>query len=470
MLCLCSANGVVAQSFDGAKKMYRDGEYEKAELAFKKLVKTSPGSAAYNYWYGLTLVKLNDRSEAEKYLKNSARRKYSEAYRALAELYTELYRFEEAADQYNLYIGQLEKSKKTQTAEKYMHKMESVQRAANMMRGVERLNVIDSVVVDKSDFLSVYNLSRETGSLHYYNEFFGTDDEHYGIVYVTQLGNAMIYGEKTAEGGMALCRSFKDNDSWSKAEVLPDVVNKGDFQNYPFLLSDGITVYYASMNDESLGGYDIFVTAYNTNTYSYMNPQNLGMPFNSMYNDYMYVLDEHNNLGWFASDRFQPEGKVCIYVFVPNKGKTTYDMGTTDPTLLRKAASLVGFHDVQYDREMVKEGMENLKNLFTKESGDRQNDDFEFIIDDERVYTTIYDFMSKTAQNLFLKLQTETSKLRELEDELETARLKYHNSDETGRAEVKNSIIDMEQRLEAKNAELRELEREIRNAEINKKM
>ena len=40
------------------------------------------------------------------------------------------------------------------------------------------------------------------------------------------------------------------------------------------------------------------------------------MPFNSPYNDYMYVIDEYNNLGWFASDRYQPEGKgmcICIH-------------------------------------------------------------------------------------------------------------------------------------------------------------
>ncbi|MFR3186749.1 MAG: hypothetical protein ACLTOV_01045 [Phocaeicola sp.] len=43
----------------------------------------------------------------------------------------------------------------------------------------------------------------------------------------------------------------------------------------------------------------------------------MGMPFNSPYNDYMYALDDFNNLGWFATDRFQPEGKVCIYVFAP---------------------------------------------------------------------------------------------------------------------------------------------------------
>ena len=81
---------------------------------------------------------------------------------------------------------------------------------------------------------------------------------------------------------------------------------------------------------KDLGGYDIFVTRYNTNTDTYLVPENVGMPFNSPYNDYMYVIDEYNNLGWFASDRFQPEGKVCIYVFIPNNSKQTYNYEAMD--------------------------------------------------------------------------------------------------------------------------------------------
>ena len=32
----------------------------------------------------------------------------------------------------------------------------------------------------------------------------------------------------------------------------------------------------------------------------------------------MMVFDEVKGLGWFVSDRFQPEGKACVYLFIPN--------------------------------------------------------------------------------------------------------------------------------------------------------
>jgi hypothetical protein len=39
------------------------------------------------------------------------------------------------------------------------------------------------------------------------------------------------------------------------------------------VLTDGITIYYASDNENSMGGYDIFVTRYNTGTDTFLNPE-----------------------------------------------------------------------------------------------------------------------------------------------------------------------------------------------------
>ena len=59
-------------------------------------------------------------------------------------------------------------------------------------------------------------------------------------------------------------------------------------------------------------------------------PENVGMPFNSPYNDYMYVIDEFNDLGWFASDRYQPEGKCAsMYSFPTHPSKCTTTKGWT---------------------------------------------------------------------------------------------------------------------------------------------
>ena len=58
----------------------------------------------------------------------------------------------------------------------------------------------------------------------------------------------------------------------------------------------------------------------------------------------MYAIDEFNNIGWFASDRYQPDNKVCIYVFVPNSSKEVYNYESTDEQIIINAASLRSIH------------------------------------------------------------------------------------------------------------------------------
>ena len=80
----------------------------------------------------------------------------------------------------------------------------------------------------------------------------------------------------------------------------------------------------------------------------------MGFPFNSPFNDYMYAIDDFNDLGWFASDRYQPEGKVCVYVFAPNNSKRVYDYDTTDPALLTNVAMLNGIRHTWNDADKVR--------------------------------------------------------------------------------------------------------------------
>lgn len=66
--------------------------------------------------------------------------------------------------------------------------------------------------------------------------------------------------------------------------------------NYPYVMPDGVTIYFAAKDYDSLGGYDLFVSRYNMNNDTYLAPERLNMPFNSMYNDYLMVVDEEKGV------------------------------------------------------------------------------------------------------------------------------------------------------------------------------
>ena len=152
------------------------------------------------------------------------------------------------------------------------------------------------------------------------------------------------------------------------------------------------------------------------------------MPFNSPANDYMYVIDELNNLGWFASDRYQPEDKVCIYVFVPNETKVVYDYENTDPTTLKEAASLRSIRTTWKDTDKVRIAKQKLAALIYAKDTEKKEGDFLFIIDDSTVYHTLNDFRSTPARAAYQQVMQKQKDYDMLSKNLEEKREQYAQS------------------------------------------
>ena len=222
------------------------------------------------------------------------------------------------------------------------------------------------------------------------------------------------------------------------SKKLPDIINDSVDTNYPFMSADGITFYYASKGEGSMGGYDIFVTRYNTHTDGYLRPENVGMPFNSPYNDYMFVIDEFNDLGWFVSDRFQPEDKVCIYVFIPNRIKQTYNFETMNPEELIQLAQLTEINKTCPDEAIANEGKKRLTKAIHINPKEKEVVDFTFVLDDEQTYHYLSDFKSQQAKLLFQKKQQFKKEFVEQNKRLSEMRNEYQT--EIGRASCRERV------------------------------
>lgn len=458
LFTLCCAGNAAAQSLAQAKQLFLNGEFEQAKPAFQKLVKQAPSNANYNYWYGACCYETGEKKEAQPYLEKSAARKVIDAYRYLGKLYYDIYRFDDAVDNYEQHIEWLEKKKRpTEMAEA---ELEQIKQAARMIKGVENITLIDSFVVDKNDFLKAYKISRESGALYH-------DPAISGTVYQTEMGNKVLYGNQSTDGKMQLYSRIRLLDGWSEPEPLTSLNEQGNV-NYPFLMSDGITLYYASDGEGSLGGYDIFVTRYDSENSNYLRPDNIGMPFNSPANDYMYAIDEFNNIGWFASDRYQPDNKVCIYVFVPNSSKEVYNYESTDEQIIINAASLRSIRTTWKDEEKVRTGKQRLAAImYAKESGEQQKD-FTLIIDDSAVYHTLNDFRSAEARKLYQQRIQKQKDYDNLKKNLDDKREQYAQGNSARKKNLTPAILELEKRTEQLLKEMAQLDISVRNEEIKK--
>lgn len=463
LLCFFIAGSSYAQTLEQAKAMFTKGDYAKAKPVFKKYVKSQPSNANYNYWYGVCCVKTGEAAKAIKPLEFAVKKRIQNAPLHLGQAYNEVYRFDDAIRCYEEYIETMSKKKKsTETAEKLLEKTKNNLR---MLKGVEEVCIIDSFVVDKANFLQAYKISEESGKLFTYKEYFETDKDLPGTVYETELGNKMYYSEEGKDKTLNILSKDKLLNEWSKGHSLPGSINANGNANYPYVLTDGVTIYYASDGEGSIGGYDIFVTRYNTNTDTYLNPENVGMPFNSPYNDYMYVVDEYNDLGWFASDRYQPQGKVCIYVFIPNNSKQIYNYEAMDPKQMVRLAQIHSLKETWKDKKEVTQAKQRLEAVIHHKPQEQRTVDFEFIIDDNTTYYHLANFKSSKARELYLKYQQLTKDYHQQENKLDNQRQWYTRASQDEKNKMAPAILDLEKRIQEMSSEIDGLAIKIRNAE-----
>jgi hypothetical protein len=233
--------------------------------------------------------------------------------------------------------------------------------------------------------------------------------------------------------------------------------------NYPFILSDGVTIYYASTGLSSIGGYDLFITRYNSDSETYLKPEQLGMPFNSPYNDYMLAIDEYNEVGYFATDRFQPEEKVVIYTFIPNNEKTTIE--TENENYLVDRAKITSIKQSQKKGEDYQSKLSQIRAdlLKTKEITARE---FEFVVSDDIVYYKLDDFKSPAAKQSFIQYQNVSKQLTTLNNQLEEKRKIYAEASPAKKSNMADSILADEKKSEDLTIQCNGLAVKTRNTEI----
>lgn len=453
-----------AQTLAQAKALYEKGQYGQAKPAFKRFVNSQPANGNYNLWYGVCCLRTGETEKAVKYLETAVKRRATGGQFYLAQAYDAAYRFEDAVSTYEEYIAELAKRKRsTAEAERLLEKSRANLR---MLKGVEEVCFIDSFVVDKKNFLEAYRIGPEAGKLFMYDAYFDRPESgRSGTVYETELGNKIYYSELQQDSTFSILSRNKMLDEWGKGNMLPGSINESVNAGYPYVLTDGVTIYYAADGPASMGGYDIFVTRYNMNTDSYLTPENVGMPFNSPYNDYMYVIDEFNNLGWFASDRYQPEGKVCVYVFIPNPSKQVYNYEGTDKDKLARLARLHSIKDTWTDANAVAEARQRLQEVMQEKPQTEKHREFEFVIDDRHTYYAAADFRSPQAKAQFKQyLQLEESYNRQ-RSKLEQMRSNYARADRNEKSRMAPAILDLEKRVGQLAAEMEQAAVKVRKSE-----
>ncbi len=429
-----------SQVSDEAQMLYEEGDYSKAKILLEKEFEENPSNATITYLLGMSAMHIGDVENAEQMLLAAKKKRINDATLYLGRIYAMQYKFDEAEKEFAAYEKAMRRN--SDALAELEKQREYSDRLQRMVSRTEDIQIIDSVVVRKDNFLSVYNLSLEGGSLQWARDFFDDSSNEDGVVYMNERKTKVYYSRFATDQGEALYTMEKLIDNFGNEKIIPSPITDRSDQSFPFIMSDGLTIYFATKGHESIGGYDLYASRYNLNTNTYLSPNQMNMPFNSPFNDYMMVIDEQKGVGWFASDRYQDEDQVCIYTFIPNDEVRLIQSDDIDYLAQRAKISVIQDswrQDINYSSLIDKASSIGV-------SDEVKSFDFEFVINDDNTYHQISDFKSFSARELFVRAQEVEKELTELTAKLDEMRQQYIQTSSDKDSTLGKEILFMEKR------------------------
>ena len=377
-----------------------------------------------------------------------------------------IYDFEKAEEILTAQIEYLEKTE--QPTEEKEALLEIARKNMLKLHSTACITFIDSIAIGKKDVVKSLMLGNECGTIEIFANYFNQTDTLMRTVFINQLQNRRLYARQAKDGHMRLCGQELIGSEWTAEKELEGLQTEdGEEMNYPFMLADGVTLYYAAKTEEGLGGYDIYMSRYDVDNHAFLAPENVGMPFNSPANDYLLCIDEYNNLGWFVTDRNQPADSACIYVFIPSETRRVYTEEAVGTEGLRNRARIHSLRDTWEKKDEVAQAQTRLKGVREHENKEARAHDFDFILNDTHIYTTADDFKNPQAKQQITFWAETQNDLRNTEAQLEALRLQFATATNAQKQQLAPQVRILEGKVEQLTEDLKKQAKQIRQLELN---
>ena len=253
----------------------------------------------------------------------------------------EKYRFEEAAE---AYISASEKLVDSlMTADDSLLKLDISDRllmaenGLNMMDFVYVPNIIARHRFPIKEFFLYYPLPEHSWRT-VPSQLDSLPHDFSKAVYVPEGKDVIYWSAADKDGIRNIFHSEYQDTVWSAPSLLNEHMTSASDEIYPMLSPDGSKMFFSSAGLYGVGGYDIYVSEKDAETGDWSVPVNMGFPYSSPADDFLYVNTDDGRYSVFASNRDCSKDSVWVYVL-------EYDdmpvrRVVTDPEELRRTASL----------------------------------------------------------------------------------------------------------------------------------
>lgn len=169
-------------------------------------------------------------------------------------------------------------------------------------------NIYLSKLLPNGQYLPPVSLPKTINARNYFNSNFFINTAQNQIIFSRCTKDS--YGELQC----ALWQSTWDGKNWGRAQRLPDAINQANSSNMqPFLTSydDHDILFFVSNRASGFGGYDIWYSVVKGD--NYYEPINLGSTINTEGNEITPFYDKENGILYFSSDEHTNIGGYDIF-------------------------------------------------------------------------------------------------------------------------------------------------------------
>lgn len=373
------------------------------------------------------------------------------------------YRFDRATSQFNAYQAALKKAK-LPVDSAALSAARSIPRLRQALEAVENLTIFDSLAVEMSpkvfdDSVAVdyddadnvamppsepriewekiaqtVQLPASVGKLMLPGEaaFIENPDEVDGLVFLSADGVTALWSAPGSRGRNLLYEATRLVDGSWDVHPVTDIPSPA---YSPFLLEDGMTLYYTTDAYPSLGGRDVMMSIRDDITEPWREPANLGMPVNSPADELLYVVDAVDSIGWFVTMR---TGQPVVYTFKVNDMRE--NLATDDDNLSDRAriSEIATTWPEDFDRKVWLDRVSEARQFSPTMPKDCNGE----ILPDGRTLGEVYESADASVRTAIDEYEAKQEDLRQAEAALAELRESFGHGDRS--AAMRTAITDAE--------------------------
>lgn len=184
----------------------------------------------------------------------------------------------------------------------------------NLLKFATEPELISSLVVPLHDFYLNYGHLPNRTWMPFPNDFVPEGQHPFcNALQFDRTRGEVVYSSPDSAGRWNLWTSHLQGDTlWSLPQPLGEAFTSAGDEIYPLLSADGQQLCFSSNGMAGMGGYDLFICNRQPDG-SWGAPQNVGFPYSSVADDFLFSNTPDGLFSVFASTRDCPAGSIRIY-------------------------------------------------------------------------------------------------------------------------------------------------------------